>query len=132
MRKQKLRHNEPKERIVGVRFGLDTYNKVKASALVADITVSEYIRRVTIEENIKQEMIAEVPQLKKLIGEFGKIGSNLNQIAHHYNGRRGRSVVMHERIMRAISQLYTMKYEVERMGGEFFCGYSRKRSRKMQ
>ena len=78
---------------------------------------------------VKQEIVAEVPMLKRLIGEFGKIGSNLNQIAHHYNGGGARSVAMYDRTMRAISELYAMKYEVERMGGEFR-GYSQAYSRK--
>lgn len=56
--------------------------------------------------------------LKKLIAEFGKIGSNLNQITHHYNGGGVHSTEMYERTQRAISELYAMKYEVERMGGE--------------
>ena len=87
----------------------------------ADLTISEYIRRMVIKGKIKgkivvrQEIIAEVPMLKKLIAEFGKIGSNLNQIAHHYNSGGARSVAMYDRTMRAISELYSMKYEVERM-----------------
>ena len=70
--------------------------------------------------------------LKKLIAVFGKIDSNLNQIVHHYNGDRARSVAMYERTMRAISELYAMKYEVERMGGEFFRGYSQTHFRTKQ
>lgn len=32
---------------------------------------------------IKDALVANLPELKKLIAEFGKIGSNLNQIARH-------------------------------------------------
>ena len=80
---------------------------------------------------VRQEIVAEVPMLKKLIAEFGKIGSNLNQIAHHYNGGGVRSREMYERTQRAISELYAMKYEVEKMGGEFR-GYSEAYRRKKQ
>ena len=52
-----------------------------------------------------------------------KIGSNLNQIAHHHNGGGVRSTEMYNCTQRAISELYAMKYEVERMRGEFR-GYS--------
>lgn len=34
---------------------------------------------------VKYELVADLPELKKLIAEFGKIGSNLNQIARHFN-----------------------------------------------
>ena len=120
-----------KSRNVTIRFDQETYDKIEVSARAANLSVSEYIRRMVIKGKIvvRQEIIAEVPMLKKLIAEFGKIGSNLNQIAHHYNGGGARSVAMYDRTMRAISELYSMKYEVERMGGEFR-GYSLAYSRK--
>ena len=114
-----------KDRNVTIRFDQETYEKIESTARAAELSVSEYIRRMVIKGkvNVRQEIVAEVPMLKKLIVEFGKIGSNLNQIAHHYNGGGVRSREMYERTQRAISELYAMKYEVERMGGEFR-GYS--------
>ena len=125
MRKKKTRLTAQKERFVGVRFDQATYDKIEAAARAADLSVSEYIRRMVTKGKVvvRQEIVAEVPMLKKLIGDFGKIGSNLNQIAHHYNGGGVRSREMYERTQRAISELYAMKYEVEKMGGEFR-GYS--------
>ena len=125
MRKKQTRLTAQKERFVGVRFDQATYDKIEAAARAADLSVSEYIRRMVTKGKvvIHQEVVAEVPMLKKLIADFGKIGSNLNQIAHHYNGGGVRSREMYERTQRAISELYAMKYEVERMGGEFR-GYS--------
>ena len=122
-----------KNRNVTTRFDQETYDRIEATARAADLSVSEYIRRMVIKGKVtaRQEIVAEVPMLKKLIGEFGKIGSNLNQIAHHYNGGGVRSKEMYERTQRAISELYTMKYEVERMGGEFR-GYSEAYRRKKQ
>jgi len=133
MRKRKVRPDAPKERFVGVRFDQKTYDKIEATARAADLSVSEYIRRMVVKGKVvvHQEVVAEVPMLKKLIGEFGKIGSNLNQIAHHYNGGGVRSREMYERTQRAISELYTMKYEIEKMGGEFR-GYSEAYRRKKQ
>ena len=133
MRKKKTRLTAQKERFVGVRFDQATYDKIEAAARAADLSVSEYIRQMVIKGKVvvRQEVVAEVPMLKKLIGDFGKIGSNLNQIAHHYNGGGVRSREMYERTQRAISELYAMKYEVEKMGGEFR-GYSEAYRRKKQ
>ena len=133
MRKKKTRLTAQKERFVGVRFDQATYDKIEAAARAADLSVSEYIRRMVTKGKVvvRQEIVAEVPMLKKLIGDFGKIGSNLNQIAHHYNGGGVRSREMYERTQRAISELYAMKYEVEKMGGEFR-GYSEAYRRKKQ
>ena len=52
-------------------------------------TDAEYERLLFYAEaarlQIKYEIVAELPELKKLIAEFCKIGSNLNQIARHFN-----------------------------------------------
>ena len=122
-----------KGRNVTIRFDQETFDKIEATARAADLSVSEYIRRMVTKGKvvIHQEVVAEVPMLKKLIADFGKIGSNLNQIAHHHNGGGVRSREMYERTQRAISELYAMKYEVEKMGGEFR-GYSEAYRRKKQ
>ena len=120
MRKKKACLTAQKERFVGVRFDQATYDKIETAARAADLSVSEYIRRMIVKGKVvvRQEIVAEVPMLKKLIAEFGKIGSNLNQITHHYNGGGVRSKEMYGYTQRAISELYAMKYVVEKMGGE--------------
>ena len=125
MRRYQKKNIVKKDRNVTIRFDQETYDRIEATAHAADLSVSEYIRRMVIKGKVtvRQEIIAEVPMLKKLIAEFGKIGSNLNQIARHYNSGGVRSTEIYNRTQRAISELYTMKYEVERMGGEFR-GYS--------
>ena len=65
-------------------------------------------------------IIAEVLELKRLIAELGKTGSNLNQIAHHYNSGGSRSREMYERTQCAIAEMYAMKFEVEGMVGDFW------------
>ena len=114
-----------------LRVSEDLFNSIVNTARAANMSHGEYIRRLLKNRKvvIKQEVIADVPQLKKLIAEFGKIGSNLNQIAYHYNSGGVRSQEMYERVQRAISELYAMKFEVEKMGGEFG-GYSKAYLRK--
>ena len=125
MRHYKKKEIDPQIYLVTVRFNKESYEKLLAMAKAANLSAAELIRQMVFKGkvNVKQEVVAEVPMLKKLIADFGKIGSNLNQIAHHYNGGGVRSREMYERTQRAISELYAMKYEVERMGGEFR-GYS--------
>ena len=125
MRHYKKKEIDPQIYRVTVRFNKDSYEKLLAMAKAANLSAAELIRQMVFKGkvNVKQEVVAEVPMLKKLIADFGKIGSNLNQIAHHYNGGGVRSREMYERTQRAISELYAMKYEVETMGGEFR-GYS--------
>ena len=133
MRHYKKKEIDPQIYRVTVRFNKESYEKLLAMAKAANLSAAELIRQMVFKGkvNVKQEVVAEVPMLKKLIADFGKIGSNLNQIAHHYNGGGVRSKEMYERTQRAISELYTMKYEVEKMGGEFR-GYSEAYRRKKQ
>lgn len=63
------------------------YEIVVANAKNANLTLAEYARKQIMNKKviIKYELVADLPELKKLIAEFGKIGSNLNQIACHFN-----------------------------------------------
>ena len=133
MRHYKKKEIDPQIYRVTVRFNKESYEKLLAMAKAANLSAAELIRQMVFKGkvNVKQEVVAEVPMLKELIADFGKIGSNLNQIAHHYNGGGVRSREMYERTQRAISELYAMKYEVEKMGGEFR-GYSEAYRRKKQ
>ena len=84
------------------------YTLITENAKQAGLSQVEYARRALRHGKvfIKQEIIADVPELKRLIAQFGKIGSNLNQIAHHYNGGGVHSREMYDQTMRAISELY--------------------------
>lgn len=114
-----------------IRMDDELYDMICSGAKAIQISPVEYARRILRKGKvtIRQEIIAEVPELKKLIAEFGKIGSNLNQIAHHFNAGGVHSSYMHEQTVKALSALYAMKYEVESMGGEFR-GYSETRLHK--
>ena len=67
----------------------------------------------------KYEIVADVPELKKLVAGFGKIGSNLNQIARHFNSGGILSQEMRKSIYQGIADIYEMKYAVLKMAGDF-------------
>lgn len=115
-------------RMISFRLDDELYDKIVETAKSTNITKGEYIRRQLRKGRVtvKQEIVADVPELKQLLGEFGKIGSNLNQIAHYFNGGGTRSREIYDGLQKAISQIYQMKFEVEKMGGEFR-GYSKTR-----
>ena len=111
----------------------ELYEKIANGAKAGNLSQVEFARQLLKKGKIttKYEVVADVAELKKLIAQFGKIGSNINQIAHYYNAGGLRSREMYERLQCALSQLYTMKYEVEKMGGDFR-GYSQAYLRKKQ
>ena len=97
------------------------YEVVSEAAKQAKLTLSEYTRRQLAgrKVTIKYEIVADVPELKKLIAEFGKTGSNLNQIAHHLNQDGQQSAEMLKSLRQCMTEIYTMKYEVLKMAGNF-------------
>ena len=85
------------------------------------MTVSDFISNALNSQNviIKYEITADVPEIKRLIGELGKIGSNLNQIARYFNQGGIISSEMRTEIKKSLRDIYEMKYEVMRMAGDF-------------
>ena len=89
----------------------------------ADITGfsrSEYLRKLLLEKQINHqiEVVADMNDLRKLVSEYGKIGSNLNQIARYFNTGGERSLAMEEEIRHCIADLFDLREEVLKLAGE--------------
>lgn len=108
-------------RHINLRLTDTQYDIIYKASEQAGLSVSEYIRRQLMKGKVvaKYEIVADVPELKKLIAEFGKIGSNLNQIARHFNSGGIHSQEMRQAVNRCIAEIYEMKYEVVKMAGDF-------------
>ena len=85
------------------------------------MTVSDFVRNALVNQKviIKYEITADVPEIKKLISEFSKIGSNLNQIARYFNQGGILSSEMRNEIRKSLRDIYEMKYKVMKMAGDF-------------
>ena len=97
------------------------YEIISESAKAANLPLAEYARKQIMKQKViaKYEIVADLPELKKLIAEFGKIGSNLNQIARHFNSGGIHSQRMRKAIDQSVARIYEMKYEVLKMAGDF-------------
>ena len=104
-----------------LRFNDTEYEIMMENATRAGLPLAEYLRRQVMKRKViaKYEIVANVPELKKLVAEFGKIGSNLNQIARHFNQGGIHSQEMRQAINKCIAEIYEMKYEVVKMAGDF-------------
>lgn len=91
------------------------------SANKSSLSRSEYLRRLILGKKVvmKYEVVADSDEIKKLTGEFGKIGSNLNQIAKHFNSGGDHSLAMEDDIRQCISELYQLRKIVIRLAGDF-------------
>ena len=66
----------------------------------------------------KYEIVANDAELRKLTGEIGKIGSNLNQIAHHLNSGGIRSQEIQDEVQECISELFDLRKQLLKIAGE--------------
>ena len=110
-----------REHRVTIRLTDIEFSIIENAAEQAEMSISEYMRTQTMEGNVtaRFEIVADVDQIKKLIGEFGKIGSNLNQIARYFNQGGILSSEMRNEIRKSLRDIYEMKYEVMKMAGDF-------------
>lgn len=82
---------------------------------------SEYLRKLLMEKEIHQQIqvVADVDELKRLVSEYGKIGSNLNQIARYFNTGGARSLAVENEIHQCISDLFQLRKEVLKLAGDW-------------
>ena len=110
-----------REHRVTIRLTDTEFSIIENAAEQAEMSISEYMRTQTMEGNVtaRFEIVADVDEIKKLIGEFGKIGSNLNQIARYFNQGGIISSEMRNEIRKSLRDIYEMKYKVMKMAGDF-------------
>ena len=110
-----------REHRVTIRLTDTEFSIIENAAEQAEMSISEYMRTQTMQGqvNARFEIVADVAEIKKLIGEFGKIGSNLNQIARYFNQGGILSSEMRNEIRKSLRDIYEMKYEVMKMAGDF-------------
>ena len=84
------------------------------------ISRSEYLRKLLFEKEITNriEVVADMDELRHLVNEYGKIGSNLNQIARYFNTGGDSSSKKKDEIRQCITDLFSLRKEVLRMAGE--------------
>lgn len=110
-----------REHRVTIRLTDIEFSIIENAAEQAEMSISEYMRTQTMEGNVtaRFEIVADVDEIKKLIGKFGKIGSNLNQIARYFNQGGIISSEMRNEIRKSLRDIYEMKYKVMKMAGDF-------------
>ena len=101
-----------REHRVTIRLTDIEFSIIENAAEQAEMSISEYMRTQTMQGqvNARFEIVADVAEIKKLIGEFGKIGSNLNQIARYFNQGGIISTEMKNEIRKSLRDIYEMKY----------------------
>lgn len=86
---------------------------------VTGLSRSEYLRKLLLEKQINHqiEVVADLNDLRKLVSEYGKIESNLNQIAKHFNSGGSQSRAIENKIHQSITDLFLLRKEVLKLAG---------------
>jgi hypothetical protein len=74
--------------VISFRVGGNEYERIRAEADRAGVTVGTFARDVLIDARAPRRVRrppAAKAELARLLGELGKIGSNVNQLAHKAN-----------------------------------------------
>lgn len=106
---------------ITIRFTDLEYSIIETAARQPNMSLAAYVRTQVLKGQVhtKIEIVTDVPEIKKLLAEFGKIGSNLNQIAKYFNQGGILSQEMRGEINKRLRDLYEMKYKVMEMAGDF-------------
>ena len=114
-----------RECIVKTRLTKEERQDFEEKCRTLSISQSEYLRQAIFSGKVSttirvtannEEMLTAV---SNLVAQYGKIGSNLNQIARHFNSGGIHSQRMLKAIGQSVARIYEMKYEVLKMAGDF-------------
>jgi len=77
-----------REFVISFRVGGGEYERIRAEADRAGVTVGTFARDVLVDARAPRRVRrppADKAELVRILGELGKIGSNVNQLAHKAN-----------------------------------------------
>ena len=82
-KKKEMKHSN----IICLRLSDIELELVNHAASQAKLSRSDYLRNLILDHKmeIRYEVVIESKTIKMLLAEYGKIGSNLNQIAKYFN-----------------------------------------------
>ena len=93
---------------------------------ILHVNISTFIRRSLRSQSIKQTIVVTgggedaLSILSDLLGQCGKIGSNLNQLARHFNSGGKDSEQIRAQLLTELSVLTLFRLDAEKKMGELY------------
>ena len=117
------KYNTPKrDRYIRARLTSEEKADFDERLAASGLSQSDFIRQAVFHSKINLTIRTEcsIEQMERMIAEYGKIGSNLNQIARHLN--EGGAVTNHivEEVRSAALDLADLKYEILKIVGDAY------------
>lgn len=119
------RYNTPhRSRVIKTRLTEEEYAEFSERVSLCQMSQAEFIRQALTKSTIRPVITVSpvndtlLATVGRLTAEYGKIGSNLNQIAHCLNEYGAPYNALSKEVRTAISDLAALKFEVLREVGE--------------
>ncbi|MBQ8935015.1 MAG: MobC family plasmid mobilization relaxosome protein [Oscillospiraceae bacterium] len=122
-KKYETRDDTKRTHMVTVRFSDDEMDILNIICEALDQTKSQYIRRRALTATLPQPIVQlalDEKSMKRLTGQFGKIGSNLNQIARKLNSGESADSKLRDDIGDCVSDMNEMLKLLRSVEG--YCG----------
>ena len=94
---------------VAVRLTDVELNLLDQGATCFSISRSEYLRKLLLEKQINHQI--------EVVADMNDLGSNLNQIAKHFNSGGSQSRAIENEIHQCITDLFLLRKEVLKLAG---------------
>ena len=111
-----------------IKFRVTEQEKLELELLckLLRVNMSTLIRRSLLSQPIKQTLVVTgggedaLKLLSDLLGQCGKIGSNLNQLARHFNSGGKDSEQIRAQLLTELSALTLFRLDTEKKMGELY------------
>lgn len=120
MKRKATYHPEHRTHVVTFRLNDREWDVFQAKLESAGITQSEYLRQIalTAKLNVTIHPVYDSEKLDELLAQCGKIGSNINQIAHWLNGENPMEARLLKSCHHVLADLNRIADATEKMAGE--------------
>lgn len=121
MTRRKVDDPYKRKTVVSVRLTDTELEVLETASNNAGLSRVDYLRNLILQNELEIhfEVVADMDVLRKLVGEYGKIGSNLNQIAKYFNTGGEHSLEITDEIRQCISELFALRKEVLKLAGDW-------------
>ena len=126
--RHKTQHSGTPRKTKLIKFRVTEHEKLELELLckLLRVNMSTLIRRSLLSQPIKQTLVVTgggedaLKLLSDLLGQCGKIGSNLNQLARHFNSGSKDSEQIRAQLLTELSALTLFRLDAEKKMGELY------------
>lgn len=120
MRKKVKYNPENRNHMVHARLNDMEWVQFMSQLEKLGLSQSDFIRQAifTAKVNVTVQPVFNSEKLDEIAMQYGKIGSNLNQIAHHLNAGNPMQAKLMREINHCLADMQLLKQSVEELAGE--------------